>query len=241
MPKRMMKTLTAAVVLSLLAATAHAAGIKTPADANGPAQTEIPPASGTGRVVIVIAGKMGTDYYEDVAEKVAKLGYDTVLLSGDDILNPDKQGGTRLRQAIVRAQTSPHVVPGKVAVIGFSEGGGGALAYATRGANGIAVVILYYPETAFLLKPGTDLKTFTSNFKVPVVAFAGAKDDYKDCCLLKTIQTIADDAKAQGLPFDLVVYPNANHDFIKGSNYRAADAADAWKRTTDALTQYLGQ
>jgi dienelactone hydrolase len=39
---------------------------------------------------------------------------------------------------------------------------------------------------------------------------------------------------------DLVVYPNADHGFIAGPNYRADDAADAWKRTTAALQQALG-
>ncbi len=44
-------------------------------------------------------------------------------------------------------------------------------------------------------------------------------------------------AKALGKPMDLVVYPSADHDFIAGPNYRAADADDAWRRTTDALHQ----
>ncbi len=236
-----MKGFAVTLALALFATAAGAAGIKTPADANGPAQTEIPPPSGRGRIVLVITGKMGLDYYEDIIAQVTELGYDAVVLSGDDILNPDQQGGHRLQQAIIRAEASPHATPGKVAVIGFSEGGGGALGWATLGAAGIAVVIAYYPETAFLLRPGTNIKAFVSNFKVPVVAFAGGKDNFKNCCVLGTIQTIASAAKDQGLPFELVVYPNANHDFIKGPNYRADDAADAWKRTTDTLHQYLGQ
>jgi hypothetical protein len=43
-----------------------------------------------------------------------------------------------------------------------------------------------------------------------------------------------------GKPMELVVYPNADHDFIAGPNYRADDADDAWKRTTDALHQAFG-
>jgi dienelactone hydrolase len=236
-----MKSFAVAFALSLLATAADAAGIKTPADANGPAQTELVPASGQGRVVIVVSGKLGPDFYEDYADRVAALGYDTILLSGDDILSPDKQGGMRLRQATARALASPHALPGKIAVIGFSEGGGGALAYATRGEKSIAIVIVYYPETAFLLRPGGDLNTFVSGFKVPVLAFAGGKDTYKNCCLIATIQSINSDAQQLGLPFELVVYPNADHDFIKGPHYRAGDAADAWKRTTDALQQHLSQ
>lgn len=235
----MMKSI-ACVVLTCIATAAAAAGIKTPAGADGPAQTELAPPSGKGRVVIVVSGKSGPNAYADYAERVAKLGYDTILLDGKDILSADKQGGTRLRQAIARALASPHALPGKIAVIGFSLGGGGALTYAARGTNTIAAVVAYYPETAFLLRPGIDLKSFVAAaFKVPVLVFAGGKDTFDNCCLLKTIQAIAADAKEIGAPFDLVVYPNADHDFIAPPHYRAGDAADAWKRTTDVLHQHL--
>jgi len=235
------KRLAVSLALSVLAMPVGAAPIKTPADANGPAQTEIPPPSGKGRVVIVVSGALGPDYNEDYAERVAKLGYDTILLKGDDILSPDKQGGARLQQAIARAQGSSNALPGKVAVIGISKGGGGALTYATKLPDAVSVVVVYYPGTAFLLKLHANLKSFAGTFKVPVLALQGAKDTYKKCCLLSTIQTIASGAKELGLPFDLVVYPNANHGFIKGANYRAADADDAWKRTTEALKQHLSE
>ncbi len=76
------KRLAVSLALSVLAMPVGAAPIKTPADANGPAQTEIPPPSGKGRVVIVVSGALGPDYNEDYAERVAKLGYDTILLKG---------------------------------------------------------------------------------------------------------------------------------------------------------------
>jgi dienelactone hydrolase len=231
----------ALLAASVLATAAGAAPIITPAGPDGPAQREIPPPSGTGRVVIVISGKMGPDYYQDVAERVAKLGYDTILLSGDDILNPDRQGGMRLGQTIERAKSSTHALPGKVGVIGFSEGGGGALFFATQRPETVAVVVMFYPETAFLLKAGADLKHLASNFKVPALVLQGGKDDFKNCCVPATIGTIAADAKEAGKVFDLVVYPEANHDFIKGANYRASDAADAWKRTAEALKQSLSE
>jgi hypothetical protein len=40
---------------------------------------------------------------------------------------------------------------------------------------------------------------------------------------------------------ELVIYPDAEHNFIKGAKYRAYDADDAWRRTTDALHQYLSE
>ena len=46
-------------------------------------------------------------------------------------------------------------------------------------------------------------------------------------------------AKGLNLPFELVVYPNAKHDFIDGPNFRPDDTADAWRRTLDALHQHF--
>lgn len=43
-------------------------------------------------------------------------------------------------------------------------------------------------------------------------------------------------AKANNAPFELVTYPGADHDFIKGGhNYNAADYEDALKRTAARL------
>lgn len=53
-------------------------------------------------------------------------------------------------------------------------------------------------------------------------------------------------AKARGLSFTMVVYPQANHGFnletgAKGEPmraYRCDDARDAWQRTLEMLKQY---
>jgi dienelactone hydrolase len=84
------------------------------------------------------------------------------------------------------------------------------------------------------------MKAFVANFKVPLLVFAAAQDTVKNCCLLATIQNMQVTAKALGKPMDLVIYPNADHDFIGGPNYHADDAEDAWKRTTGVLRQTLG-
>src|ERR1700733_6008908 len=93
---------------------------------SGPAGIDLPPPSGKGRVVMGISGIDGTSSYRDYAEKIAKRGYYTVLINGKEIMSEDKQGGERLQNAIVKAQSSPSALPGKIAVIGFSLGGGGA-------------------------------------------------------------------------------------------------------------------
>jgi hypothetical protein len=149
---------------------------------NDTAEIDVPPPSGKGRAVIVISGIDCTSPYRDYAEKIAKLGYYAVLINGKNILSEDGQGGERLQKTIAKAQGSPGALPGKIAVIGFSLGGGGALDYAERQPGEVAVVIAYYPFTGFIAKT-TDMKSFVGNFQVPLVAFAGGKDAYNNCCL----------------------------------------------------------
>jgi dienelactone hydrolase len=207
----------------------------------GPADPEIDvlPPSGSGRVVMMLSGIDGTAPYKSFAERVAKLGYYVVLIDGRQILSEDKQGGDRLAKAIATAQGSAHAKRGKIAVVGFSVGGAGALAYAERQPETVATVITYYPATSFIAKV-TDMNSFVDKFEVPLLAFAGGKDTFGNCCLLTTIQSMKATSSDLGKSMDLVVYPDAQHDFIKDSTYRQADAEDAWKRTTTVLAQYLG-
>jgi hypothetical protein len=203
-------------------------------------ETDLPPPSGRGRVVVILSGSEGPDDVKDYATKIAALGYYTVLLDGKAILAVDRQGGTRLHDVIAKAQNSPNALPGKVAVIGFALGGGGALAYAEPDPASVAAVVTYYPATSFVDKFG-GMQAVVAKFKVPLLAFAAAKDTVRNCCLLATIQNMQATANALGKPMQLVVYPEADHAFIAGPNYRPADAADAWKRTTDELRQALAE
>ena len=204
----------------------------------GDTEIESAPPSGPGRVVIVISGSEGPDPLKDYAQKIAQLGYDTFVIDGRAILSADLHGGERLQQLIAKAQSSHNALPGKVAVIGFALGGGGALLYAERQSDAVATVIAYYPATVFIAKVG-GMKSFVGKFQVPLLAFAAGQDTAKDCCLLATIKDMQATAKDLGKPMELVVYPNADHNFSAGPNYRADDAADAWRRTTDVLHQYL--
>jgi len=224
-------------VMKLMAA----AGAHEAATAALASETDVAPPSGKGRVVVVLSGIDGPGPVQDYANKVAQLGYFTVLLDGNAILSEDRQGGTRLAQVIAKVQASPNALPGKVAVIGFAVGGGGALAYAEAQPNTVASVIAYDPVTAFIAKVG-GMKAFVGNFKVPLLAFAAAQDKFKDCCLLATIQDMQATAKALNKPMELIVYPNADHNFsfAGGPTYRQDDADDAWKHTTDALHQAFG-
>jgi len=233
----------AGLVLALAGAPTMAAeGVSSDAGADGPAQTAYAPAKVPAPVVIVISGQSGPNSYQAYASELADAGYVTVLVAGRDILTPGKEGPANLRKTIDRAQRSPLAVPGKVAVVGFSLGGGAALAQAAGMPELVSVVVAYYPFTSFRAGPASLVK----NFRVPVLMLAAELDRYNNCCLIESAQAIAAAAKESGANFELVVYPQANHGFnlVTGASgeparaYRSDDAADAWRRTGEMLRRY---
>jgi dienelactone hydrolase len=235
---------TIGLIFASFSATSFAVGgVSTEASSEGIAQTAYSPAKGPGPVVIVISGQMGPDSYQFYAEDLTKLGYYTVLIDGNDILNPEHTGPANLKQTIERALQSPSAIKGKVAVIGFSLGGGGALFNAANMPNLVSMVVAYYPAT----KPwATKIDSLISHFQVPVLLLAAQRDHHKECCVVETAQAIDSAAKAKGIQFELVVYPEANHGFnlpVGASGepmgaFRKDDAQDAWRRTVDMLKLY---
>jgi dienelactone hydrolase len=62
-----------------------------------------------------------------------------------------------------------------------------------------------------------------------------------DCCLIGTARTLAADAATANAPFDLISYPGADHDFVKGgSNYNPAAYTDSLNRTAAKLKATFG-
>lgn len=211
----------AALVCGLFAFVAHA-------------QQEFPPPQGKGRVVVVASGMSGAEHYAPVSRELAQLGYDVVLFDSNPMENTH---GEALHAAILQAQQMPHALPGKVALVGFSLGGGLSLAYGTQWSDLVAGAVLWYPATKFV----HDAPGFVSRFKVPVLMFAGEKDTYRECCLISTAHSLADAAQAASLPFELHTYAKAEHDFVKGgSHYNAEAYSDAFQRTSTRLKELLG-
>ena len=133
----------------------------------------------------------------------------------------------------------PHALSGKVALVGFSAGGGESLYYATQWPDLVVGVIVWYPATSFIKNvPG-----LADRLQVPVLMFAGEKDHYRDnCCTADNARNIAAAAKTAGKPLELYTYPNAEHDFVKdGAHYNAEADTDAFQKTADRLKQLFAQ
>ncbi len=198
------------------------------------AQEEIAPPQGKGRVVVFVSGMAGPKHDKALAEDIAALGYDVVVYDGRKM---DAGQGEALRAAIQQAQQMPHALPGKVAVVGVSLGGGYSLGFASRWPDLVAQVIVWYPATVFLKRmPG-----FIARVRVPVLMLAGESDNFENCCLISTARSLAADASVVKAPFELVTYPGVNHDFIPGGmNYNPAAYKDAFDRTAARLKTAFG-
>jgi dienelactone hydrolase len=227
----------------IVASASAVDGVSTEAGPEGIAQTAYAPANGHGPVIIVISGQSGPFSYQTYAAELAQLGYYSVLVAGKDILNPALTGPANLRKAIERAQRSQSAVKGKVAVIGFSLGGGGALYNAASMPDVVSMVIAYYPYTRTWVNK---IDSLVKRFQVPVLVLAAQHDRYQDCCVIEMARAMEVAAKARGARFELVVYPEATHGFnletgARGepaSAYRREDDRDAWRRTVEMLKLY---
>jgi dienelactone hydrolase len=206
------------------------------------AQIEFAPPQGKGPLVVVVSGHAGAARYEFVTAQIARLGYDAVLFDANNIArgsggpSVDSLEDAALRTAIDEARRAPHALPGKTALVGFSEGGGQVLFYGSQMPDVAAVVVAWYPVTRFI----RDAPGFAGRLRVPVLMFAGDRDYYNSCCVPNTARAIA--AAAAGRAFELVMYPDTKHDFVYGGlNYNPKAYADAMQRTAAELARYLGR
>ena len=218
-------------------------GLAADAGPDGPAQIAFASPNAPGPIVIVISGQTGPASYKTYASELAALGYYAVLLTGKDILNAEHTGAANLRKAIERAQRSPNAMKGRAAVIGFSLGGGGALYNAAPQSDLVSMVVAYYPYT---LTWANNMDALVTRFRVPVLVMPGSLDRYHNCCVIESMQAMEAAAKRIASPFELVVYPQANHGFNLKTGasgepmgaYRREDDLDAWRHTLEMLKRY---
>ena len=191
------------------------------------------PPSGRGPIVLVLSAASGAYSGISHAAKVAQLGYYAVLLDGGEFpFKYRKSAEEELRRVIARAQGSPKALPGKVAVIGFSRGGGAALTFAAPMRDLVSTIVAYYPMTIFV----SNMPDFVGQFQVPILVMAGERDPY---CPLDTLRAMEAAAQEGKKPFELVLYPPVEHAFaIPGNTYNEEYDALAWQRTTTMLSQY---
>jgi|ERR1022692_232891 dienelactone hydrolase len=225
--------------ISILAAVLAAFVVQALAQDTVLTQQEFVPKSGSGRVVVMVSGQTGPGGYVQSAQELANAGFDVVLLDGNQLWIKDTQAAwTLLKSAITRAQAGPHAQPGKAAVVGYSLGGGVALAYATRMPDLVETVVVSYPLTSFIKDP----TEFVGKMKVPVLMLAGTADTYKDCCLIEKARQLEQAAKASSpTMLTLHEYAGVGHGFNLTTAARKDQVAgqDSMERTISRLREAL--
>ena len=198
------------------------------------------PTGGKGAIVIVVSGASGPTLYRDYSAKLAQLGYYAVLVDGNDILIRSgpagvTEGAANLRKLISESQMAPEAIAGKVALVGFSIGGGGVLLHGAPLKDLVSGIVAYYPS---ITRGGPDYTARASEMQVPILILAGEQDRYNNCCLVESMRSLDAAAKARGASLELVIYPQADHGFnLATPNFRAADSDDAWAKARAFLTR----
>lgn len=224
-----MKARSIALLIALMAALRVAM-----ANPGAASEVFVPPSPGP--VVIMVSGASGLDAYRGMAQALQQRGYYVDLIDGRDVLTREKDGRAVLTSHIAQARASASALPGKVAVVGFSQGGGGALLHAGSLRDEVATVVAFYPAISW----SPNMAWLAQRLAVPTLILAGEQDRYNGCCLIEDMRALASAAQRQGAPLTLVSYPEAGHGFnLSLGAHRSADADDAWSRTLQVLADAL--
>ncbi len=210
--------------VTVLAASAHAQ--------SSYFREEMAAKEGKGPAVLIISGQTGPDPRRAYARDVAALGYNVLLVDGNDMLSRTKPAAQNFKDAIQSLLASPNTTSKKVAVIGFSLGGGALLSHAIGQPDVVAGALAVYPFTAWI----QNVDGLAGRIQVPLTVLAAGADTYNNCCMIEKAREIEKAAKARGKSFEMVVYENADHGYdLTGRNYRRDYVLDTWKRTEEWL------
>jgi carboxymethylenebutenolidase len=196
--------------------------------------------------VVVVMHVWGVDAsIRDVVRRLAKAGFAAIAPdlyarfgapSGDGITDSDtfrpfrqqldrKQYDGDIRAAALWLTTKFSAT--KTAVLGFCMGGHIALIQAIDNGDVFSAVVPFYGSL-------TDIDP--DKIHIPLCGSYGARDTSIPADDVRAFRT------ALRVPNDIRIYNTAGHAFMDDQRaaYVPAAAADAWKRTVDFLTQYLG-
>jgi carboxymethylenebutenolidase len=205
-----------------------------------------PAGKGPFPAIIVIHEYWGlNDWVKEQASKLSDEGYVTLAIDlyrgkvattpdvAHEIMRgvPEDRAKRDLHAAFEFLASLPTVKPDRIGAIGWCMGGGYSLDVALQEPT-LAADVINYGHLA------TDLDAL-KKINAPILGSFGAQDHgitpddvHKFEATLKQLSKLV----------DIKIYDDAGHAFENPNNkdgYRAADAADAWKRTVDFLAMTL--
>ena len=245
-----MKTLCFTWVFLVFAAFSLAADPKSVSYKSGDETVEAvlytPPGKGPFPAIIVIHEYWGlNDWVKEQASKLADQGYEALaidLYRGKVATTPDMahelmrgvpedRAKRDLHAAFEFLQSQPNVKKNRIGAIGWCMGGGYALDVALQEAT-LAADVINYGHLA------TDPAAI-NKINSPILGLFGGQDNG---ITPDDVHKFEAAMKQAGKRIDIKIYDNAGHAFENPNNkdgYRAADAADAWKRISDFLAANL--
>lgn len=245
-----MKTLYLLWTLLLVTVSAFAADSKTVSYKSGDETVQgilyTPSGKGPFPALIVIHEFWGfNDWVKDQASKLADQGY--VALAVDlyrgkvattpevahEIMRgvPEDRAKRDLHAAFEFLASQPNVKKERIGAIGWCMGGGYSLDVALQEPT-LAADVIHYGHLA------TDPEAL-KKINAPVLGIFGGQDHG---ITPDDVHKFEQQMKQLGKKVEIKIYDDAGHAFENPNNkegYRAADAADAWKRTIDFLAATL--
>jgi carboxymethylenebutenolidase len=185
------------------------------------------------------------DNIKSMANQLAAQGY--VVLAADFYSGrvgkaPDEAKGL-MQQAIAKPEllksniaqaydyVKDHMKATRVGAIGWCFGGTMSFEAGKLLADNLSAVVIYY---GFVTGGRAEL----ASLKAPVLGIFGGQDQ---AIALDTVHAFENGLTALGRPPQVQIYGQAGHGFANpsGQTYRAADADDAWAKTTSFLRGHL--
>ena len=208
------------------------------------------PASGKGPGVLVIQEWWGLiDQVKGTADRFAREGFNALAPDfyhgkSAQIGEPDAAHKLMMELDIDRAAkdargaarylaSHPKTSSKTIGVIGFCMGGMLALVTGTVAPDVVGAVVDCYGV------PPQKKPNYAAMKGIPVLGIFAGKDEAMG---LKALRDLEPDLKAAGVPFEKIVYPNADHAFLNEQRkdaYRPDDAKDAWPKIISFLKRHL--
>jgi carboxymethylenebutenolidase len=245
-----MKKILMLILVALFASTSFAADGKPVSYKSGDetvqAMLYTPAGKGPFPAIIVVHEYWGlNDWVKEQASKLVDQGYEALaidLYRGKVATTPDMahelmrglpedRAKRDLHAAFEFLQSQPNVKKNRIAAIGWCMGGGYSLDVALQEPTLAADVINY----GHLATDPAALNKINS----PILGLFGGQDRGITPDDVHKFETAM---KQAGKKIEVKIYDDAGHAFENPNNkegYRAADAADAWKRTVSFLAENL--
>jgi carboxymethylenebutenolidase len=205
-----------------------------------------PAGKGPFPAIIVIHEYWGlNDWVKEQASKLADQGYEALAIDlyrgkvgatpdeAHELMRgvPEDRARRDLHAAFDYLSSQPNVKKDRIGAIGWCMGGGYSLDVALDEPT-LAADVINYGHLA------TDADAI-AKINAPILGLFGAQDRG---ITPDDVHKFEAAMKKAGKTIDVKIYDDAGHAFENPNNkdgYRAADAADAWKRTTDFLAENL--